>query len=261
MIDVDSIRLGKHLGVVHDPRTLMAARIIDTTTLPHVPPEHRIARSLSSVPMFANDRLGDCTQASKGHAVITMEKSSGQREIQLTDEDIIVAYQRVGGYVPGRPETDNGAYELDSMNDWRQNGIGIERDATTHKIYAFAAVDWTNHIQVKQAHYLFNGLKVCAALPLSAADQLNSGMSWDVTEGPRARAGSWGGHSMYSFGWDRDGLWVWTWGEAVRMSWAWVDKYVDEVYAVISEDAVRRGGRTQQGFDVAALNSYLRLLR
>jgi hypothetical protein len=261
MIDVDNLRLGKHLGVVHDPRTLMAARVIDLDTLPKVPREHRIARGLLSVPVFKNDELGDCTQASKGHAVITMERSSGQREIRLSDEDIVLAYQRVGGYVPGRPETDNGAYELDSMNDWRQNGLGRERDGTPHKIYAFAAVDWTDHQQVKQAHYVFNGLKVCAALPLSAADQLRAGRPWDITEGSRSQSGSWGGHSMYSFGWTTQGLLVWTWGEPVLMTWPWVDKYVDEVYAVISEDAVRSGGRTQQGFDVAALNSYLRLLK
>jgi hypothetical protein len=259
--DPESVRLGKHLGVVHDPRTFPVRALIDTVSLPAVPREHRIGGSLSSVPVFANDARGDCTQASKGHAVVTMERSSGQRDVALTDQDIIDAYARVGGYVPGDPATDNGAYELDSLNDWRTVGIGIEHDGTAHKIAGFAAVTWTDRVEVRQAHYVFNGLKVCAALPLSAADQLRAGQPWDVTEGPRARFGSWGGHSMYSFGWEAEGLLGWSWGMPVLMTWAWIDKYVDEMYAVVSEDAYRKSGRTYQGFDSAALDRMLRTLR
>jgi hypothetical protein len=66
--------------------------------------------------------------------------------------------------------------------------------------------------EVTQAHYVFGGLKVCAGLPLSAADQIDRGHPWDVVEGSRAAFGSWGGHSMFSNGYDRVDLWVWTWG-------------------------------------------------
>jgi hypothetical protein len=110
------------------------------------------------------------------------------------------------------------------------------------------------------AHYVFGGLKVCAGLPLSAADQIDRGQPWDVTEGSRAAFGSWGGHSMFSFAYGRDDLWVWTWGRQQKMSWAFVDKYVDEVYAVISEDYFYRSQRTPQGFDTDALDRMLAAL-
>jgi hypothetical protein len=205
------LRLGRKPGVVEDRRTFMAEAVLRPEDV-RVPMTHEVTQSLHEVPMFANDRLGDCTQASKGHAIVTMERASRQHEVALTDEDVILAYRRVGGYVPGRPETDNGAYELDSLNDWRQNGIGREKDGTPHKIKAFVRVDHTDHDQLRMAHYVFGGLKVCAGLPLSAADQIDRGQAWDVTEGSRAAFGSWGGHSTFSYGYARWGLWVWTWG-------------------------------------------------
>jgi hypothetical protein len=188
---MSDLRLGRKPGVVEDRRTFMAGAVLRPQDV-RVPMTHEVTQSLHEVPMFANDRLGDCTQASKGHAIVTMERASRQHEVALTDEDIILAYRRVGGYVPGRPETDNGAYELDSLNDWRQNGIGREKDGTPHKIKAFVRVDHIDRGQLRMAHYVFGGLKVCAGLPLSAADQIDRGQPWDVTEGSRAAFGSWG---------------------------------------------------------------------
>jgi hypothetical protein len=147
------VRLGKKLGVVEDRRTIMADQVLLADEV-KVPVRHRIATGLTHVPMYVNDRLGDCTQAKKGHAIMTMERASSQSEIQVTDDDVVRAYMRVGGYVPGHPETDNGAYELDSLNDWRQNGIGVQRDGTPHKIDAFVRVDHTNHDEVLLAHYV-----------------------------------------------------------------------------------------------------------
>ncbi len=253
--DPDNVLLGKRLGVVHDPRTLRAAALMPAPEqLPRVPIRHRVGGRLAEVPLFGNDEYGDCTRASQGHAVVTQERSSSQHEIPITTDQILEAYWRVSGGVG----VDNGAYELDALNDWRNIGIGRERDGSTHRIYAFAAVDWLDQAEVEWAHFVFGGLKVCAGLPLSAADQLHEGKDWTVTTGSRSNFGSWGGHSMYSCGYDPMGLYVWTWGRLQRMTWGWVNRYVDETYAVISEDYIRRGGKTPQGFNLDALDRYLK---
>lgn len=248
---IDNLRLGKKLGVVHDPRTILAKTVIIADEV-KVSKEHRIAHNLHQVPVFRNNEIGDCTQASKAHAVVCFENSARQREVQLSDYDVTVAYERIGGYVEGHPETDNGAYELDSLNDWRKNGIGVERDGTPHKIGAFVKVNPLDHNQVKRAHYLFGGLKVCAALPISAQDEVG-----DVWRATTDRPGGWGGHSMYSPGYGKDGIMVFTWGAQQAMTWEWWDKYVDEVYAVISEDYLSKKAKTPQGFDVDTLNAAL----
>jgi hypothetical protein len=250
------LKLGKRLGVVHDPRTLRASRVIDVSAV-QPPRAHRIARPLRDVPVFANDRYGDCTCASQGHRIVTQERSSGQaREVTLSDADVLEVYSAVTGFDPERPETDRGAYELDVLNYMRKVGMGRERDGTAHTIGAFAAVDWHNHDEVRAAHYVGGGLKVCAALPTSAARELDAGADWSATSDA---PGSWGGHSMYSHAYDRErGLAVWTWGREQWMSWAWVDRFVDECYVLISEDYLRRRSQhTPQGFDVAELERYL----
>lgn len=256
MNDVAEIKLGKHLGVVDDRRTFMASAIMIDEV--RVPPRHRVGGQLKSVPLFGNDRYGDCVFASQCHAIVTMERSASQRELPLSEEDALSAYGLVTGFRREDPSTDNGAYELDGLNNWRQRGLGREKDATTHVLKAFAAVDWTDRSEACMAHYVFGGLKICAGLPLSAADQVRNGQAWDVVEGPRSRWGSWGGHSMYSFAYDEEGLIVWTWGEEQKMTWEWVDAYVDESYALVSEDYFRRAGKTPQGFDADKLDRLLR---
>jgi hypothetical protein len=246
-------QLGKKLGVVNDRRTLRAGHFLHSTNEIKAPREHRIAHNLHVVPMFANDRYGDCTCASQGHRVVAMENSSGQREIQLTDEDILRAYSAVTGFNPKDPSTDNGAYELDVLNYMRKTGMGRQKDGTPHTIGAFVAVDWKDHAEVRDAHYVFGGLKVCAGLPISAQHQ----DVWDVTTGPDAAWGSWGGHSMYSPGYTDKGLIDFTWGREKLLTWAWIDEYVDEMYAVISDDYFRRGGKTPQGFSLERLTNAL----
>lgn len=256
-IDLTSVRLGKHLGVVHDPRTLRARDFLEAPDDIKAPREHRIARTLHNPPMYANDRYGDCTCASQGHRINAQENSSGQHEIKVSDADVLEAYSAVTGFRPDDPGTDNGAYELDVLNYLRQVGLGRERDGTRHTIGAFTSVNWLDHNEVRRAHYVFGGLKVCAGLPISAQHQ----DVWDVTTGPAAAAGSWGGHSMYSVGYYDEGLLVYTWGREKLMTWNWVDKYVDEVYAVVSEDYFRRGGSTPQGFSIEKLVDALRHLK
>jgi hypothetical protein len=254
--------LGKKLGVVQDRRTFRMAELLDVAAMPTVPPKHRVGGKLTSVPMFANDDYGCCTRASQAHAAVTQERSSSQRELPISDDQVLEAYERVSRFRRDGSGVDEGAYELDALNDWRKNGIGLEKDSTPHKIYAFAAVDWRDLRRTVAAHYAFGGLKVCAGLPLTAADQSRAGKDWDLVHGtPRNRWGSWGGHSMYSHAYDlRRGIAVWTWGREQWMSWPWVHAYVDETYAVISEDYIRRGGTTPQGFNRQRLDELLSAL-
>lgn len=254
-------RLGKKLGVVHDRRTIMARQLLAPEQI-RVPVRHRVGGKMTWVPTFDNDRYGDCVFASEGHCIVTHERSASQHEIQVTTDQILQEYADVTGFRRDDPGTDNGAYELDGLNNWRRNGIGLEKDGTPHRIYAFAAVDWRDRAELEMAHYVFGGLKVCAGLPMAASDQLQRGEDWryDNADG-RGGWGSWGGHSMYSHAYDANrGLAVWTWGREQWMSWDWVDCYVDECYCVVNEDYFRRSGTTPQGFDRARLDELLEAL-
>src|ERR1044072_3179485 len=256
VVKPQDVKLGKKLGVVKDRRTIQLGPLLDAASLPKIPATWRFAKSLHYVPMFGNDRYGDCTFASHGHRIVAQELSTSQREKMVTESDVLKGYADVTGFDPNRPETDNGAYMLDVANYMRRTGIGREKDGSAHTISAFALVDHTNLDEVKKACVLFGGVWCGAALPLSAQSQTGPGLTWDIS-GRNNRPGSWGGHAFTMIGYDTHGGLVYTWGNEQKFTWEWWLKYVDEVYALISEDWFRKSGTTSRGFNVAQLQQYL----
>lgn len=216
--DPTQVRLGK-LAPRHDDRTLQLARYLDPATLPPPPPVLTVP-ALPSWPMYANDRLGDCTCAATGHMVMgwtDLEK----RLVTPAEADVIALYDRVNGGV------DEGAACLDVLNEWRKNGLGSD------KIDAYAQINVADETEVRVAAWLFGGLYLGVALPLSAQGQGEWAIPVQPTSSPAP--GSWGGHCVDVVGYDTQGVWVITWGEALRMTWEFWAAYVDEAYAVRSK--------------------------
>jgi hypothetical protein len=57
------------LPVRRDVRTLALARYVDRAELPQPPVRLDMTRRVPGWPMYANDRLGDCTCAAAGHMI------------------------------------------------------------------------------------------------------------------------------------------------------------------------------------------------
>lgn len=253
MVDHSEMRLGK-LAPSRDPRTLRLSAFMDLEALPTPPPATTRAEAhAGGFPMFANDSLGDCTCAGVAHLQQFWGYLSGQAEA-FTDADVISLYESVGGYHPGDPSTDNGAVEVDVLNYWRTNGAPLAGDVK--KIVAYAAVNPLHTDMVKAATWLFDGLYIGVALPLTAQRQ----DVWDLvpTADPAQQAaGSWGGHAVVAFDYNRDGVVIATWGALKLMTWSFWNTYVDEAYAVRSADQFAQTGLSAEGFNDAALAAEL----
>jgi hypothetical protein len=231
----------------HDDRTLRLARYVDATKLPAAPPHFRNSSPVKSWPMYKNDTLGDCTCAAAGHMVQAWTANASS-EIDVTDKDVVAAYDRVNGGV------DEGAVELDVLKMWRNVGVG------GHKIGAYVAIDLQDADQLKDAVYIFGGVYIGVELPVSAQP---AGRDWRMTHdglhGPGA-PGSWGGHAIPIVDYDRYGLTVVSWGQLLRMSWAFYRNYCDEAWAIISTDFLDDSGHAPLGFDLDQLNEDLAAL-
>jgi hypothetical protein len=252
------VKLGKKKGVVHDPRTFKLKKLLQPRKLP-TPPEQSYVGKGEPIRMYANDQIGDCTFAAQAHRIDTSERSSRQVEIQLVDTDVIEAYAALTGYNPQTGANDNGAYMLDVNNYMRTIGMGREEDGSRHTIAAFAALDLKNHAQWKLASWMFGGVYFGAWLPWTAAEQLDAGRThWrvDESDSEKSEPGSWGGHAMHAVGYSSGSIVLATWGQRLRATWDWVDKYVDEAYVFISEDFLR-GDKTPQGFNAEKLQEAL----
>lgn len=249
-------KLGKKLGVVEDPRTFKLRIFLPAGALPAAPKASMFSKDVLSYPMYANDVIGDCSCASRAHGIIIQERNSQQKEVRLTDEDVIKAYSAVTGYDPKTGANDNGAYLLDVLNYQRRVGMGTEKDGTPHTISGYMRLDHNKQEEVRLGSAYFGGLYLGIWLPISAQTQT----VWDVPEyGPTGNGepGSWGGHAVWMVGYDSSYVYFITWGRVTKMTWNFWHTYVDEAYAVVTEDFFKKGGRTARGFDVERLQSML----
>jgi hypothetical protein len=241
-------KLGK-LPVRIDTRTLRLARYVDTTQLPAPPAQLDLTQHVTDWPMYRNDTIGDCTVAAAGHMIEAWTAGAVGTAVELDDASVLDAFDHVKITDPATGE--EGAVELDVLGYWRKTGIG------GHRIGAFAGVSLHDERLVRTGAYLFGGLYLGLALPLSAQQQ----DTWDWTgslAGP-AKPGSWGGHAVDVVAYDDRALTIVTWGSLKRMTWSFWERYVDEAYALISPDFLR-GDTAPNGFDLQTLQSDLALV-
>ncbi len=241
-------RLGK-LPVRTDVRTLSLARYVDPAKLPPPPATLDLADRVRDWPMYANDTIGDCTCAAAAHMIEAWTAESAGQAVEVTVQDVLDAFDHVKRVDPLTGEA--GAVELDVLNYWRKTGIG------GHAIVAYARVSVHDEYLVRTAAWLFGGLYIGLQLPLTAQRQ----PTWDWTgslSGPAA-PGSWGGHAVDVVRYGAAGLTVVTWGALKELTWSFWQRYCDEAYCLISTDFLA-GGRTPDGFDLAALEADLALV-
>lgn len=246
MVEMKRMKLGKkHPRVDH--RTLKLSAYL-APSLPAPPPARDWTMGVQDWGMMLNDQLGDCTCASVGHfqQLVTMNTST---MFTPTDDQILAAYEAVGGYKPGDESTDNGAVEIDVLNYYRTTGVA------GRKLLAYADPSPADKTHVMQAINLFGCVYIGLALPITAQDQI----LWDVVNGIFHRGtspGSWGGHAVICPAYDDEGLTCITWGEPKKMTWAFWNKYCDESHALLSSDWIGAKG-SPSGFDIATLQQDL----
>ena len=246
------MKLGR-LPKKFNPKTLKLSKYLESplVTAPPPPPE-KVWREYK-VPsdqwgMFGNDTIGDCTCACIAHMLMLVTAHTGTM-IVPSESDVITAYSAVSGYDPSTGANDNGAAITDVLNYWQTNGI------SGHKILGWAEIDYTNIDQIKQAIWLFGGVDLGVNIAQAAMEQFSAGQSWEVVPDD---GGIEGGHSIPNFGYGSDGTNCITWAQRQAMSWVWFAKYVEEAYAVITQDwIVQATQETPSGFDLATLQTDL----
>ena len=250
MADHSRMKLGRRPKRL-DPRTLKMAKYL--AAAPLTPPAAvDYTRGVTDWGMMLNAEFGCCTIAAVGHAVQAWTNCATGRETTVPDSTILEYYEKWDGYNPSDPSTDQGGVELDVLNKWRQQKFAA------NILDAYAAIDPKKQQEVQLAIWLFGGAYIGIELPIRAQTQ----DVWDVPEslGPDDEPGSWGGHAVFVVGYDATGVTLITWGAPKKATWAWISKYCDEAYALISEDWLETIGISPSGFDLAQLAADLALV-
>lgn len=201
-------------------------------------------------PMYKNDELGDCTIAKIGHEIENASTYGDGTTVLVTDDDVLTAYEAVGGYRPGHPETDQGAVLQDVYTYWRKTGVG------GHKALAFAEVDVKSLDEVKTAIATFGAVGLGIVVDQQMMDDFNAGRGWTRTGGEQL-----GGHAVPAVGYDSEGVWVVTWAAVIKMTWSVFRRVADEAWVAILPEWVNdQTGRDPLGVDLYGLGEAMSAL-
>jgi hypothetical protein len=116
---------------------------------------------------------------------------------------------------------------LDSLNQWREKGWGINN--RNYTIHAYASLNITHYNDLQQAVYFLNGAYIGISVTQTCMNQFSNGEIWDISNDKNII----GGHAIYIVAYNKTGPIAITWGKRQQMTWEFYFKYCDEAYALI----------------------------
>ena len=241
---MNEFKLGR-LPKEEDPRTFQFAKY--AVALPPAPVKSDWGAITQPWGMLGNDAVGCCTISGAAHAIMLWHWWVMRTKASMTAARVLKDYSAITGYVPGKPETAQGASMLAVLRWWRHYGI------VGHTIVASVEVDPKNVEQVKAAIAFFGCLYVGVDLPDDALPR-GAVLPWNkLTMPPNER----NGHCVIFDRYDAQKLGAVTWGTEIDVTWAFAQKYVVEAYACLAPDWRLH---CPAGFNAAQLDADLQAL-
>jgi hypothetical protein len=211
-------------------------------------------------PMLLNDRIGDCTIAAAGHVAEQWRVYAAREWPTMTNAEAEAAYADITGYTPGEPSTDQGAVCQDVLRYWRKHGIMAA--SRNGKLTGYPALAVSNMDHIKHAVATFGSVYAGIKLPESAE------VAYNVTPVGKVpvwnyRAGSdvMGGHSVPLVGYDESYLYAVSWGELVKVTRSFWDRYAEEAFVPVSREWCDATGVDPAGVKWDALQAGMEALQ
>lgn len=244
---VPLMKLGKK-PVKHDPRTLHLRAYLKAEALPPIPAAISYSDKVGNYPMYQNDVIGDCAIAGPAHQIQTWSANDGE-EITPTEDQVLEGYQRVGGWNPADPSSDNGCVLLDVMNHWRREGI------CGRKIAAYAKINDNDINMLKAGIFMFGGVMLGVNLPAAVQEADSWTLPSHIPLRQRAswQPGTWGGHCVPVTGFKDDYLEFISWGRVMRMNLDFAAMFIDEGYVAVATEWLGPDLRAPNGLELTTL--------
>jgi hypothetical protein len=251
------LKLGK-LAATEDPKDLMFAKYVEASNLPPLPAEfgHDALIPPLGWGMLGNDEWGDCAWAGPAHETMLLTTEAGD-PMSFSTQGVLSDYSAGTGFDPnagpsGSNPTDQGSQVRDVLSYRRKTGI-VDAQGKRHKIGAFIKLQPGDIEHILQALHIFQVVGIGIQFPEFAMEQFNHGEPWDVV--PNAPAPT-GGHYVCGVG-KHANIDIVTWGALQQMTIAFFEKYCDEAWTYISDEALK-DGRNIDGFDQEQLAADLK---
>lgn len=209
-----------------------------------------------------NNTLGDCGIAMILHAFEAYHLDAGTPVPPWRNQDALYGYEKVGGYVPGQPSTDQGV-DNDVLFKYMVNpGMLCSQDESSHKLtdYLFVPAD-PNLMRI--AIWEFVVLYRAYNMPITAQSQHEWALAGDQAS-PSAQPGSWGGHDVPLISYDPNRFRTISWGEELLIDapagGGFDAKYGMQAIVGVTPEMLNRQGVSPSGVDWTKLNVDLKAL-
>jgi hypothetical protein len=222
-----------------DDRTMMMAKYLSPSVVyPHTYDLDN-ARRPFPVEMWGNDKWGDCVKVAQANQILRLERIEQRRTMKISTADVVNEYKKQTGAKLPSDENDTGLVMLDNNKLWRSQGFHHARPHTAARSYTiamFGELEPNDRSALRAACFLLHGLQFGFSLPLSA-QQMTENRMWNfnpaANKGAFWKAGSWGGHAVFSKSYNNHGFEVLTWGKKVFVTNSFIEKYCDEVWVIV----------------------------
>lgn len=236
------------LTALFDPATL-DPRNVDSSAF-HLPtaPAGFVGTKRKPVGMLANDSIGDCVVAWMLHAIIVLTGKA-----KFTAAQAVKIYSAIGGYIPGKPATDQGLDPVAAAKWWQKNGI-VDSAGVRHELIAYGVIKLLDFDALRDALNLAaDGVAVGVSLnlPYSAQDQFPT-RKWSVVTGSRSQVE--GGHQVLGCNDDGENTGLGTWGDEVEADRAFMNKY-SSLWLILVTDAAPANLQAQAAAIVSAIQA------
>jgi hypothetical protein len=188
---------------------------------------------------MGNDRYGNCVIVTAAHMILCWRANELDDTKRIADSAVVELSRDMGAL--------NGYNILERLKYWRRVSMWADRLA------AFAAVDPADPVAIRHAINLFGGADIGLNMPAA----WRSSDVWDAGKGFHYRPNSWGGHSVPLVGYDAAGVYAVTWGRIQPITWAGINAYCDEAYALIDPNWTAFDGIAPSGLDLDRLHADL----
>ena len=226
---------------------------------------------VTEIPMYCNgpdpgnppaspDGIGDCTIAEAAHAYTALGVYAGKPQVLFPDSEIISVYSRISGYDPATGAGDNGCQIQDVLADQRTTGM-TDVNGRVLKVIAYAALgDPTDILLLSETLKTFGYVNVGINCPASAQSQF--GVSpWSYVPGSPIEGGhDIGLHRRRPYGSQAGVFDMASWGALQPAEISFIENYVVEAWAVITEDWIEANGSTCDGVMLAQLEADMRYI-
>jgi hypothetical protein len=236
---------------VHDPRLPTALALLARATFEALPASTNWRAAAPTVPMLGNDKAGDCAFAASLHYVDIITGNAGLPIIPDA-ASALGDYSLYTGYNVQTGAGDNGTVIQAKNQRWMTDGLMINQNSALDRLDGYAPIEPGDLSTMRKVIAAFEGLEMGIELPADAEDTFAAGQPWTDTSGARGP-----GHDVIVVDYDGDWFVVSTWNRYQRASSAWVQKYMDEGYALLRRSMLRKNLQSPSGLTMAQLDEHI----